>query len=65
MRSCCRAQGPISSHLRWNMMEDSVRKRMYIFVQLGCYAVQQKLTEHCKSTLVKNLKKIFFPKHNH
>ena len=26
MRSCCIAQGTISSHLEWNMMEDNVRK---------------------------------------
>ena len=29
-------------------------KRMYIYVWLGHFAVQQKLTEHCKSAVVKN-----------
>ena len=27
MRSCCIAQGTISSHFRWNMMEDNMRKK--------------------------------------
>ena len=30
MRSCCIAQGTII-YLRWNMMEDNVRKRMCIY----------------------------------
>ena len=39
-------------------MEDNVRKRMcvceiYICIWLGHFAVQQKLTEYCKSTLIK------------
>ena len=29
--SCCIAQGPISSQLWWIMMEDNVRKRIYIY----------------------------------
>ena len=32
MRSYCVAQGTISSHLWCNMMEDNMRKRMYIFI---------------------------------
>ena len=32
MRFCCIAQGTLSRHLRWNMMEGNVRKRMYIYV---------------------------------
>ena len=32
MRSCCTAQGTLSSHLCWNTMEDNVRKRMHIYV---------------------------------
>ena len=31
-------------------------KKRYIYVYLGYFAVQQKLTEHCKSTIMKNLK---------
>lgn len=38
-------------------MEDNMKKRMYIFVRLGNFAVPSKLTEHWKSTLIKNLKK--------
>ena len=42
-------------------MEDNVRKRMYIYIRvyryshvwLGHFVVQQKLTEHCKSTIIK------------
>ena len=33
-------------------LEDNVRKRMYVYVGLGHFAVQQKLTEHCKSTII-------------
>ena len=29
---CCTAQGTISNHLWWNMVEDNVRKRMHIYV---------------------------------
>ena len=38
--------------LRLNMMEDSLRKGMYIFVWLGRFAVQEKLAQHCKSTIL-------------
>ena len=34
------------------MMADSMRKRMYIYVSLGDFAVQQKLTQHRKSTIL-------------
>ena len=30
------------------MVEDNVRKRVYTYVLLGHFGVQQKLTEHCK-----------------
>ena len=53
MRSCCIAQGTMSNHLQWNMMEDNVKKRMYVNIWLGHFAVQQKLTEHCESTIIK------------
>ena len=29
---------------------------MYIYVQLDHFAIQQKLTEHCKSTIVDKIK---------
>ena len=36
-------------------MEDHVKKNpMYIDVYLGHFAVWQKSTEHCKSTIIKN-----------
>ena len=45
MRSCCIAQGTVSSHLWWNMKEDNVRKKkIYI------------LTKHCKPTVMKKIK---------
>ena len=31
--------GTVSSHLWWNMMEANVRKRMYVYVWLGHFAV--------------------------
>ena len=37
-------------------MENNVRKSMCIY--MGHFAVQQKLTRYCKSTLIKNSKKI-------
>ena len=59
MRCCCRAQGTLSSHLWRTMTEGNVRKRMciYMYVWLGHSAVQQKLTEHYKSTTIKIFKK--------
>ena len=40
MRSCCLAQGTIPSHLRWSMMEDNVRKRIYVCACVhGCVCV--------------------------
>ena len=39
-------------------MEDNVSKimYMYIYVCLGHFAVQQKLTKHCKSTIIEKIK---------
>lgn len=45
--SCSAAQGTTSNPLQWDMMEDNVRKRMYMF---NWVTLQQKLTEHYKST---------------
>ena len=58
MKSCSTAQGTRSHHLWYNVIKDNARKRMYTYVQLGHFAVQQKLTEHCKSAIIK----IFFKK---
>ena len=42
-------------------MEDNMRKRMWasthIYMRLGHYAIQQKLTQHCKSTIIKKIEK--------
>ena len=59
--SCYIAQGTISSHLWWKMMWDNMRKRMYvyIYVWLGHFAIQQKLTEYCKSTIIERIKILF------
>ena len=44
----------IFSHLWWNMMEHTY---LYMYVWLGHFAVQQKLIEHCKSSINKIFKK--------
>ena len=44
----------ISNHLWWSMMEDNVRKKnICIYGWLGHFTVQLKLTEHCKSIIMK------------
>ena len=40
------------------MTEDSMRKRMYISVGRAPFAVQQKLAQRCKSTILKRKKQI-------
>ena len=52
MRSYFTAQGTGSNLLGQNVMEDNMRKKMNIYVCQGRYAVQQKLTQHCKSTIL-------------
>ena len=52
MRSYCIAQGTVSNFLWQKMMEDNMRMRMYINVWLDHIAVQEKLTQHCKSTIL-------------
>ena len=51
--------GDLSGHLWWSMMEDNVRKRMYICM---CDRVSllycRKLTEHCKPTIMEKIKKL-------
>ena len=39
MRSYCVAQGTTPSLLWQNMMEDNMRKRMYVYVWLGHFAI--------------------------
>lgn len=39
MKSCCIAQGTVSSHLGGSMMKDTVRKRVCLDVLLGHFAV--------------------------
>ena len=36
------------------MMEDDIRKGMYLYVRLGHFAVQEKLAQHCKPTIIKH-----------
>ena len=40
------------------MMEDNIRKAVcvyiHVFKKLGHFAVQQKLSQDCKSTIIKN-----------
>ena len=57
----CIAQETISNHLWWNMLEDNVRKRMYIYAWLGHFGVQQKSTEHCKSTITLKKQTFWLP----
>ena len=45
-------------------MEENVKKKniynvyiSYLYTQLGYFTTEQKLTEHCKSTIIKTLKK--------
>ena len=60
MRSCCMELGTLSSHLGWSMMEDKVRKRLYICM---CDWVpllySRKLIEDCKPTIMEKIKIIF------
>ena len=45
----------LSNHLEWNIIENNVGKRIYIYIYIfmtGHFAVQQKLPEHCKSTTI-------------
>ena len=37
-------------------MKDNVRKRMYVYIciLLGHFVIQQKLTAHCESIIIKN-----------
>ena len=56
MRSCCTAQGTLSNLLEETMREDSMRKRTCLFLGLGHYAVQQKLT-HTANQLYLNKNK--------
>ena len=56
MKSCCTAQGTLSILLGQDMVDDSMGKRMYMCVYDWVTAVQQKLAQHCKSTIIK----IFF-----
>ena len=50
--SYCVTQGTISSLLGEKMMEDNMRKRMCVGRVLGQFDIQQKLEQHCKSTML-------------
>ena len=64
MRSCCIALGTISSHLWWSIMEDTVKKRMYVCMTGSLCCTVKKLTEHCKPTLIEKLKSLKKPQKN-
>ena len=53
-------RGIIYNLLRQTMMEDNIRKGtcvyIYIYVRLGHFAAQQKLAQHCKSSILYKLK---------
>ena len=50
MGSCCTAQGIVSGLLGKNLMENG--KKIGVHGWLGHSAVQQKLKEYCKSTIL-------------
>ena len=58
MRPSCIAQGTISVLLGQNMMEDNMRRNVYvhIYARLGHFSVQQKLSKH-KSAILQFKKK--------
>ena len=57
MRSCCTALGTISRHLRWNMMEDYVKKNVCVCVSDWVTLLySRKLAEHCQPTLMEKTK---------
>ena len=67
MRSCCRAKGTISSHLWWDMIEDNVRKRIYVYMYNWVTLLNSRNWQNTKSTIMEKikiikLKKIFFQK---
>ena len=45
------AQGTIANLLRDTLMENSIKKE-YICVKLSHFALQQRLPQHCKSTIL-------------
>ena len=59
MRTYCRAQGTLLNALWLPKWEGNPRKRVYIFIYMRLihFAVQQKLTQHGKTTIFQ-LKKI-------
>ena len=61
MRTYCVAQGTLLSALWWPGWEGEPRKRGYIvYVWPIHFAVQQKLTRHCKATILQLKKKFIF-----
>jgi len=57
MRSCSIALGTISGHLCWSMMEDNVRKRMYICMcDWVTLLYSRKLTEHYILAMMEKIK---------
>jgi len=59
MRSCCTAQGTLSGLLGGTRMEENIKTGMHIYVRQGHFAVQQKLAQHCKSTIPKKIRHLY------
>ena len=58
MKSYCTAQGTVSNLLGQDTMGYDRRKRTYIYVWQGHFAVQQIFAQHCKSTIRKKCEKV-------
>lgn len=56
MRSCCIAQGTLSSHLWWNMMVDGVGLRNVCLCMTGSLCCTIGMPEHGKSTIMEKIK---------
>ena len=59
MRSCFIAQGNTSSHLRWNTMEYTARKRIYVICMTGSLDCTEEIArEFCHGSAETNLSSI-------
>ena len=52
MKYCCIAQGTLSNLLRQNMMEDNMRKRMYIYMYEWLPMLFSRNRRNSKSTVI-------------
>ena len=57
MRTCCMAQETLLGALWWRKSEGNPKKEgIYVYVRLIHFAVQQKLTQQCRATILQFLK---------